>query len=163
MKKFRKFITTGVGFTFLVVGTTGVIFKLFFVNYTLEEIHGWLGLLLVTVVTLHVLQNWHSLKNHLKDPRVFGFIVPIALVVSYFYFVAKEPVRSGVNPRQVIQALSRASADNLAKALGKDTNSIFAAMKKDGLTIGDSGESIEELAKQNHKLPDGILEYFFKY
>ena len=42
MNKHRKYVTSAVGFTFLVVGITGVIFQFFFKNPVLTHIHGWL-------------------------------------------------------------------------------------------------------------------------
>ncbi len=161
MQKYRKFVTSGVGFTFLVVGVTGVIFQFFFKNRVLEHIHGWLGTAMVVMAALHILQNWRSMRNHLRNWRVFLLLIPIIATAAFFTFGQREPRRE-MSPREVIGKLSRAKATDLAKVFGKDVNSVFAKMKKDGLQAEDTGRSVQDLAGDNHKTTEGILNYFVK-
>jgi hypothetical protein len=158
MRSYRKFVTSSVAVTFVVVGMTGVIFKLFFKNHALEEIHGWLGLAMVAAAIFHVIQNWGSLRRHLRDRRVYALLVPVALVCALFAGQS-EPAR-GINPRRVIHKLTEASVQGVAKALGKDPNQAFAAMKGDGLQAGSAAETIQQLADENHQPPERILSYF---
>ncbi len=161
MNRYRKFVTSSVGFTFVIVGITGVIFKFFFKNHVLEQIHGWLGLVMVAAAIVHIIQNWRPLLNHFRDRRVFGLLIPIILVVGFFAFGQKE-TSGEVNPREVIHKLSQASANDVAKAFGKNVNSVFAAMNGDGLHVGSTDETVQELAEQNQRPPKGILIYFVK-
>lgn len=40
MNTWRRFVTSGVAFSFAVVGATGIIFQFFFKSHVLENIHG---------------------------------------------------------------------------------------------------------------------------
>ena len=160
MHRYRKWVTTGVAFTFVVVGVTGVCFKLFFRNHTLEEIHGWIGLLLVAAAVGHIYQHWGSLRRHLRDWRVFLLAVPIVLIIAGSSFGDQHEPGTGINPREIIHKLSQASAANIATVFGKDINTVLASMKRDGLHVEGSDESVEQLARANQKPPEGILTYF---
>lgn len=161
MNKYRKFVTSSVGFTFVVVGITGVIFQFFFKNHVLQEIHGWLGVAMVVVAVTHTLQNWKSLQSHLRDWRVFILLLPMVLVMAFFAFGQKQASRE-VNPKEVIAKLAQANADGLATALGKDVNLVFALMKSDGLQVVGADKTVQQLAQENKKSPASILVYFVK-
>jgi len=83
MSKFRRFVTSGVGLTFLVVGATGVLFQFFFKTRLLVQVHAWLGVAMVAVALIHILQNWRSMLGHLRDWRVYSLIIPAGLAVWY--------------------------------------------------------------------------------
>lgn len=158
MKSYRRFVTSSVGFSFVVVGVTGVIFKLWFKSHALEEIHGWLGLAMVTAAIFHIVQNWNSLRRHLRDKRIYALLIPVVCVVALFG-LQSEPKR-GVNPGRVVHKLTEANAGDVAKVLGKDAGQVFAAMKRDGLDAGNGSETIAQLAEKNKQPPDKILAYF---
>ena len=162
MNKYRKFVTSGVGFTFVVVGVTGVIFKFFFKNHVLEQIHGWLGIAMVIAAVFHIVQNWASLRNHLRDWRVLTLVVPILLVAIFFSISQREQDGDGINPRAIVHKLFNGNAGDVAKAFGKNVNSVFALMKNDGLHVESGDESIQELARLNQKSPETVLAYFAK-
>jgi len=161
VNKYRQFFTSGVGLTFVIVGLTGVIFQFFFKNHVLEEIHGWLGVAMVAVAIMHISQNWRPLKNHLRDRRVFILLIPIILLIAFFTF-GKRETNQGMNPRVVMRKLYQASADDVARAFGKDVNLVFTSMKGDGLHVGNNNETVQELARDNRKSPETILVYFVR-
>lgn len=168
MNKYRKFVTTGVGFTFVVVGSTGVIFQFFFKSHFLEKLHGWLGVAMVAVAIIHIIQNWVPLRNHFRDRRVFGLLIPIGLLILLFGFGSngkggreREGGR-GMNPREVFFKLSQAKVNDVAKVFGKDLDSVLASMKNDGLHVQGSGETLQAVAQANQRPPEAILVYFVK-
>ncbi len=163
MSKYRKFVTTGVGFTFLVVGITGVIFRFFFKNHALEEIHGWIGVAMFAAVLVHIVQNWRPLYNHLRDWRVFTLLIPLVLVIACLGYVPQASHSDpGVNPREIVNRLLHAKAGHLATAFNKNINSVLTLMKNDGLQVDSTDETIEQLALENQRSPEGILSYFIK-
>ncbi len=83
MNKFRRFVTSGVGLTFLVVGATGVLFQFFFKTRPLVQIHAWLGVAMVAVALIHIVQNWRSMLGHLRDWRVYSLVIPAGLAIWY--------------------------------------------------------------------------------
>jgi hypothetical protein len=160
----RKFVTTGVGFTFVVVGTTGILFQFFFKNQTLTSIHGWIGTALVAAGMVHVAQNWKPLRKHLQDRRVFLLLIPIFLLiatVSFASFGEDRHHREG-NPREVMQKLSQASVRDLAKVFGKDVNSVLALMAGDRLRVGTPDQTLSQLAQNNQKPPEALIGYFVR-
>ena len=163
MNKYRKFITSSAGFTFLVVGVTGVIFQFFFKNPVLEHIHGWLGVAMVVAAALHIFQNSKSFQSHLQDRRVFLLLIPIvaAMAIAILSTKAKSGTRGpGINPREVIGKLFQAPAADLAKTFGKDANAVLEKMKQDGLQVDNAANTVLQIAQQNHKSPESILPYF---
>lgn len=159
LSKYRKFVTTGVGFTFVVVAVTGLIFKFFFKTPILENIHGWLGVAMVCAALLHITHNWKPLLQHFRDWRVFVLLLPVGLVIGYFSLTQKEPSQK-VNPKQVVRKLTKSKTADLAKVFGKDSSAIAASMQKDGLQVEGSDETVEEVAHANKTSPDRILMYF---
>lgn len=157
----RRFVTMGVGFTFLVVGLTGICFQFVFKNHYLMEIHGWLGVAMVAAAVFHIVLNWKLLRSYFRDWRVYFLLVPVLLFMAFFG-LAQGNTSQGVNPREILYKLSQAHADDLAKTFGKDVNSVFASMKNDGIQVGDTGETVQGLAQRNQKAPDGMLSYFMK-
>lgn len=161
LKQYRRFVTSSVGFSFLVVGITGVIFKLWFKNHVLEEIHGWLGLAMFVAAVLHIAQNWGPIKNYLRDLRVLALLIPIIVAIAFIVFGQKEEGR-GPNPRQVVHRLAEGSLADVAKVFGKDLNAVVSDMKNDGLNVGDTSARLEDIAKANNKPPEGLLTYFLQ-
>ena len=161
MHKFRQFFTSGVAFTFLVVGTTGVIFQFFFKTKLLEEIHGWLGVAMVAAAAFHIFQNWRPLKKHLQDKRVYLLLIPVLVLVAFFTFAAQEKGQ-GVSPKAIVRKLAQANAADVARTLGQDVDRVYASMKADGLTVRGASETVQDLARDNGKTPEAILNYFMK-
>ena len=157
MEKFRKYVTTGVGFAFLVVGTTGVIFKLFFKNHTLEEIHGWAGLWLVTFVIFHIVQNGKPLARYLKNPRVYWVAVPLIAIIVSEAFNPENREKRGPNPRQVVHRLADGHLRDVAKVFAQDAGAVAQAMEKDGLKVSSPDATIAEIARDNQKPPEQLL------
>ena len=168
MNKYRKFITSSVGFTFLVVGVTGVIFQFFFKTPVLEHIHGWLGVAMVVTAILHILQNWKPLQNHLRDGRVFLLLIPIVAVIALLTFGIGQKEKGGrgeggkVSSRDVMGKLAQAHAADVAKVFGKDITAVLSQMKTDGFQADRPDATVQELAKDNHKSQEGLLVYFVK-
>jgi hypothetical protein len=158
-KKYRKFVTSSVGFTFVVVGATGVIFKFFFKNHALEQIHGWLGLAMVVAALFHIMHNWGPIQNYLRDKSILALTVPVITVIIFFGFIQKEETR-GVNQKQLIRQLSHANIDDMARVFDKDANIILTAMRNDGLKIENGQVTLQAVAKMNEKSPESLFMYF---
>jgi hypothetical protein len=150
-----------VGYTFVVVGITGVIFKFILKNHPLEEIHGWLGLTMVVAAIIHIFHNWKSLRVYLREPRVLALMIPIVFAIGFFALSPGEP-KSELHPREVIHKLSMASAVDVAKVFGQDVKSVVSHMRSEGLQVSTETETIDALADENHQQPEAILTYFVK-
>lgn len=157
--KYRKFITTAVGFCFLVVGVTGVIFQFWFKNNILQDIHGWLGVGMVAFALLHITQNWKALTHHMQDKRVFLLLVPVCAVAFYLTTLPRESGK--INAKKIVHLLEEAKLDGVAAVFKQDPSTVISAMKEDGITA-QSRETIEQIAQNNHASPDKILGYFVK-
>lgn len=159
--KYRRFITASVFFTFAVVGVTGVTFKLFFKTHTLQEIHGWLGLALVVAALGHMTQNWRTLQIYLRDRRVLSLMIPVIPVIAVIVGFAFAPAeRPRPNPRALLQQLSQGHVRAVAAAFQQNPEVALRAMEKDGLKISQEDPTVDELARENHRPPEAILQYF---
>ena len=161
MNQYRKYITSSVGFAFLVVGTTGIIFKFFFKNHVLQDIHGWLGVIMVLAASLHIFQNWTSLRSHLRNKKVLSLLLPILAIIALIS-LAPEDEKRGVNPRQIMHKLSQGSVSTVAAAFGNDFASVLSLMKKDGIRVTNESETLEAIAQENHQQSEALLGYFMK-
>jgi hypothetical protein len=161
MNKYRKFITSSVGFTFMVVGFTGIIFKFFFKTHPLEEIHGWLGTAMVAAALFHIAQNWGPLKSYLRQASVLALLVPVVLVIAFFSFAPAENGR-GPNPKEIVRKLSHGKTSDVAAAFGQDVNRVVSSMQNDGIQVASADETIEALARENNRPPEALLAYFVK-
>jgi hypothetical protein len=147
------------------VGTTGVIFKFFFKTHALENIHGWLGLVLIAAAVLHISLNWPSLRNYFRDGRVFALLLPIVGVIAYFGLALDERLggqsaTAGVSPKEVVRELSHGSVSSVARVFGKDADSVIASMRRAGFQVLGADQTLEALAHENQKKPELILTYF---
>lgn len=159
MNSYRKYITSGVAFSFLVVGSTGLFLKFFFKNHPIENIHTWLGISMVALGTIHVFQNRLSMFNHLKEKKVFYLLIPIVIVILGFsLFEVNE--EKGLNPRIVMQNLIQSKLVTVAEVLKKDPRSVLIKMQQEGLDVTGPDQTLEEIAKINRKVPREMLKFF---
>lgn len=158
MNACRKYITSGTGFAFLVVAGTGLFFKLFFKNHALEEIHGWVGILMLIFASLHLYQNWKSFTNHLKDFKTWLNLAPIAIIIALFSFGESETNQIG--PKQVMGNLFSSNITVVSQVFKKDPEAVLLNMKNSGLTIDSSSQTLSKVAEDNKKKPQELLVYF---
>ncbi|MFN8610017.1 MAG: hypothetical protein U0931_20920 [Vulcanimicrobiota bacterium] len=161
MKNYRNFITGGTAFCFLVVASTGLTFEFLFKTHLLEKIHTWVGITMVALICLHVFQNFKSLRHHLARPRTYAMLVPIVLIAAFFAAAPEQP-KSKNNSRQVVAKLSAASLTDLCKVFNKDSRTVILAMEQDGLKVSGPEQSLENLARDNQRPSDSLLNYLLK-
>ncbi|MBS2036828.1 hypothetical protein JST97_17690 [bacterium] len=161
MKNYRNFITGGTAFAFLVVASTGLTFEFLFKTHLLEKIHTWVGITMVGLVSLHVFQNFKSLRHHLARPRTYAMLLPI-LVIAAFFAASPEPTKSKTNPKQVLARLSGAKIADLSKVFNREPAAIVQAMQKDGLRVSGAEQSLQSLGEANQRPPESLLSYFLQ-
>ena len=79
----RKYITPIMAGAMLLSGVTGLLMFFDVANDFQEEIHEFLGIVLVAGASLHVFLNWPALKKQLKTPRgklIFGLFAATFLL-----------------------------------------------------------------------------------
>lgn len=156
--KYRKFFTSTVGFSFLVVSVTGIIFKFFFKTHTLEEIHGWLGVVMVASALFHIIQNWPSLRKYLREPRVLALLIPIGILIVVLALQPAEP--KGVNPRAIVRKLADGKLKDVAQAFNQNSNFVLTTMSQAGLRVTGPDQTLSSIAQENQKPPEALLGYF---
>ena len=92
---------------------------------------------------------------------MYALLLPILLLVAFFTF-GQSQKEQGVSPKATVRKLSQAHAADVARTLGRDVDMVYASMKADGLRVRDSGVTVQELASDNRKPPEAILNYFMK-
>lgn len=158
MNAFRKYITSGTGFSFLVVASTGLFFKFFFKSHALEEIHGWVGILMMILAILHLYQNWKAFLNHLKDLKVWLNLIPIVFIVALFSL--GESDNNQIGPKQVMGNLFSSNITVVSEVFKQNPENVLLKMKNGGLNIDSSAQTLSEIAEENQKKPQDLLIYF---
>lgn len=158
MNALRKYITSGTGFAFFVVAGTGLFFKFFFKSHALEEIHGWVGILMMVLALLHLYQNWKPFLNHLKDFKVWLNLVPILIIIALFSFGGNESTQ--ISPKLVMGNLVNSKVSTVAEVFKQETESVLVKMKNNGLAIDSATQTLSEIAEKNQKKPQDLLVFF---
>lgn len=154
----RKYFTSLVAFSFLVVGGTGLYFKLFSKNHTLEEIHTWIGIIMVVAAIVHLIQNMKSMLIHLKQLKVYLLLIPIFIIILVFSLEgAKEP--KGLDPKAISRKVLEAKIIQIAPLFNKSPEEIVYKIKNDGLSVSNSEQSLSEIARNNHQPPPKMFKY----
>ena len=81
----RKYITPIMAGSMLLSGMTGLLMFFDVANDFQQEIHEFLGVVLVAGASLHVFLNWQALKKQLKTPRgklIFG-VFALTFLLSF--------------------------------------------------------------------------------
>jgi cadmium resistance protein CadD (predicted permease) len=159
MNNLRKYFTTATAFSFLLVGGTGVYFKLFSKNHTLEEIHTWAGIMMVLVALVHVYQNFKSMINHLKQSMVYLTLIPLFIIIGIFTFSDSKEER-GINPKMAMERLVQSKVTTVSEVFKKQPQDVLLAMKNDGIESTSADQTLEEIAQINHIAPPKVLSYF---
>ncbi len=159
MNNLRKYFTTATAFSFFLVGGTGLYFKIFSKNHTLEEIHTWVGIMMVIAALVHLYQNLKSMTNHLKQIGVYLTLIPILIIIGIFTLGGEKEDR-GINPRMAMEKLVQSKVVTVSEVFKKQPQDVLLAMKNDGIESTSADQTLEEIAQNNHVAPPKVLSYF---
>lgn len=144
---------------FTVLAVTGILLFFHLAERQVKELHEWIGMVFVAVSLLHIARNWPAYRAHLKGRALW---IATALVLSGTAAMVvptlQESEERGGGLRAVLGALTRASLQDLAPALGTEPEALVAKLKAAGFPSAAADKSIEEIAEADQKPPRAALE-----
>jgi Domain of unknown function (DUF4405) len=159
MKPFLRNYATPLSFvTFLATGVTGVMLFFELRSRTLSEVHEWVGMLFVTAIALHLVRNWRGLLATLSTPRSkavavgLGAAAALLILVSLPFGSGRGSGGHGFRESQhVVQRLTAVPIAQLAPALGMTDGEAILRLRKGGVAVRGSEQSLAELASEQHR------------
>lgn len=115
-----------------------------------HEAHEWIGIFFVVIALGHALRHWRSFASYLKNRASVSVLV--VLVVASAAFAVMTNSSNGVNPRAVLQVLSKSSVTNVAAAFGVSPEQAVLTFKAKGIEATE-GQTLDEIARNAHASP----------
>jgi hypothetical protein len=192
--KWRVFTSFLVLFSFIVLATSGIVLYIFphgrvayWVDFHLlgldkdqwDTLHTCFSLLFVTFAVFHIINNWRTLWNYVRDKAkdtirmkkefFSAFAVSIAFVIGSILFIPpfksikdfSEYIKeSWVEPSEARMPFPHAelqSLDSLGRRLGFDPNEAVLGLKEAGLDMQGTDETLMDIADRNSTTPATVL------
>ncbi len=153
MNKYRIVISVLVGISFAVVGVTGILIKFVFKSHAMNEIHTWVGMVMVVMAVLHLLVNWKPFAGYFRNRRLYLLAIPF-VVYLLVQGLQKDEGRRGPN---FIQKIFQAKAGDVAAVYGKSPDQALASLREAGLKADGTNETIQQISEQNHRRAEDVL------
>ena len=147
----RDMVTPVTIVTFVVSTVTGVMLLLHWNTGLVRFSHEWLSMVFSTIALWHLVKNWQAFLGYLK--RYAAQAAFIASIVLSVVFTGMTGTTGGgsVNPGAVFGALSGATLDAAAPALGLTPDKAMEVLKAANIDAapGDTLTAIGERAGRN--------------
>lgn len=158
----RTWATPATLATSLIVGVTGVVL-FFHTGGTLSRLaHEWIGFAMLVAVAFHIVLNWRPFKLYLKRPlaqaiMLLGVVVTIATSVS----LTSSDAAPRVNPGMLFSAMQGAPLSTVAEVVGKNADTLVAALNGAGYDVTDAQLSIADIADGDRSAASDMLALAF--
>ena len=143
INQFATPLTAGL---FVVSAISGVALFFHWAPPAFHGMHEWLSLVLLAPFALHVYKNWRPLLGYLERGTL---VLPLAIaLVAALPFIASGVTghNRGNLAFRLIPLLTHARLSDLAPVLKTTPDALMTALKKRGLTVRASNETIEAVA-----------------
>jgi len=150
MSSFRPLVTTLTTLLFVIIGITGVLIFFHLGGTSAKVLHEWIGLVFVLAALFHLMQNWRSLKSHLKKPAVYGPLVAVSIASAVLGFTTAS---SGEKPGHVMMLGTVFSSPlaEVAPLLDVSPRELIRRLQNRGYSVNDASQPVEAIAKANSK------------
>lgn len=162
MGKYRNWISVFLAFSFLITALTGLVMEFVFKNHTIEELHVWAALLMVTVALLHIVINRMPFYNYLKNVK-FSAIITIAMasfLLLFAFSVERGEGKKGMNPRFMAKAVTQASINSVAAIFHQSADEVIGKMRSQNMIVDSKDQILADVAKINKVREDDVLRFF---
>ncbi|MBC8524989.1 MAG: DUF4405 domain-containing protein [Chlorobium phaeobacteroides] len=156
----RSLATPLIAAAFLVSASTGLMMFFHFEPGIVEPVHEWMSWILVGGAVLHLLANWKAFTGYLqrKTGVVFiGAAIAIALLSLYPWVEEGEDGR-----KKAVKSLEKASLITISGVAGTSLDQLLETMSQNGISVLDTGDSIEEIAEQNDMEEKALFGVIFE-
>ncbi len=145
--------------SFVVTAATGVLLYFRIRIGPIEELHIWIGFLMIAGALPHIVRNWHQFVGSFRRPAFYGGLALTAVLCIFLSLptflrgeTAGESGRPDIGSAIAIsRAVANASLSDLAPLAKTDANGLIDKLSGMGVTVSDPGASLQSLAKSSGK------------
>lgn len=149
--------------SFAITAVTGVLLYFRIHVAPIEQLHIWIGFLLIAGVLLHVARNWHQVVCYFRRPPVYVGLALTAAISGYLAY----PVLLGTTGEgggrpdlraafTISQVVSNASLADLAPLARTDADGLMNRLSGMGIAVSDPTASLQSIARTAGKTPQEI-------
>lgn len=148
--------------SFAITAATGVLLYFRIHVAPIEQLHIWIGFLLIAGVLLHVARNWHQALCYFRRPPVYAALALTAVICAYLawpavFGTASEAGRPDLRAAFIIsRVVSNASLADLAPLAGTDADGLMTRLSDMGIAVSDPAASLPAIARAAGKTPQEI-------
>jgi hypothetical protein len=150
----NKWGSTLIFASFVITAGTGVLLYFRVRAGSIEQLHIWIGFLMIAGALLHVARNWHQFLGYFKRPPFYAGLALTAVLcalLSYPVLVGTDTAGKGGRPDlrsaiTVSRAVASASLAELAPLAKTDANGLMDKLAAMGVTVSDPTASLQSVA-----------------
>jgi hypothetical protein len=169
MRKFmNQWGSTLIFWSFVITSVTGVL--LFFRVRTSpnEQLHIWIGFLMIAGAATHIARNWRQFLDYFRKPRFYAGLALTLLISAWFSYpvlfgseAAGEGRAGGPPGMRSLFAISAALAEEplsmIATIAHTDSDTIIKKLGNMGIAAADANASLRDIAQASGKDSNEIL------
>lgn len=157
--------STLIYWTFAITAVTGVMLYFRVRATPTEELHIWIGFLMLAAFVFHVARNWRAFLTYFRKPQLYAALGLTAVVSAYFFlplFTGGTAEAEGGPPNMramfgITETLSSATLAELAPVAHSDTTALTAKLASAGYVVTGADETVQAIAEAAGKQPTDVL------
>lgn len=155
MRQFvNKWGSTLIFASFAITSVTGVLLYFRVRASPIEELHIWIGFLMIAGALFHIARNWRQFLGYFQRPAFYAGLALTLLIsgwLSYPVLLGTETASDGGRPDvrsafAISQAVASAALSDLAPLAHTDATGIMAKLSAMGVTVSDPAASLQSVA-----------------
>lgn len=152
----KKYITAVSAALFLVVAGSGLAMFFGVGEDLVKEMHGWLAVMFVVAVGLHIVRNWGGMMTYFRRGTIVAPVAVAAAVAAAF--IVPAALSGHNNPMPVLfRSLEKAKLDDLARVLELPADGIADVLEQKGFVVLSTDLSVSEIAADSGRPPMAAL------
>ncbi len=154
MRQFvNKWGSTLIFASFVITSVTGVLLYFRVRIAPVEELHIWIGFLMIAGAFFHIARNWRQFLGYFQRPAFYAGLALTLVISAWFAYPAlmsTETAQGGPPGLRSAMAIGRvvanASLSDLAPLAHTDANGIMAKLSEMGVTVSDPTATLQSVA-----------------
>jgi hypothetical protein len=165
MRQFvNKWGSTLIFASFVITSVTGVLLYFRVRASPIEELHIWIGFLMIAGALLHIARNWRQFLGYFRRPAFYAGLALTVLIGAWFSYpvlLGTETAGEGGRPDMrsafaISQAVAGAALSDLAPLAHTDANGLMAKLAGLGITVSDPTATLQSIADTAGKTPQEL-------
>lgn len=154
MRQFvNKWGSTLIFASFVITSVTGVLLYFRVRVAPIEELHIWIGFLMIAGAFLHIARNWRPFLCYFKQAAFYGGLALTVLIGAWFSYPALMGTETAAGGRPdmrsafaISRAVAGAALSDLAPLAHTDANGLMAKLSEMGVTVSDPSATLQSVA-----------------